>query len=397
MMYRAHPFDVETVFVQAKKQQAKKLRGPDSPFFMSIWPMFYIMRVFGLTPYDFSQDRLVPSNIYLIFSAIAATLYTYIFYVVIRRSFAIERDEHNGAVEATENTKVIINYSVTIYELGLAAFTRRSFVKTWNTLQDYDDDVRQLGYPRKETQTAIVAWIVTVIMTINWIAINQIGMYAFFEAWTYNVGYLIIYIGSSIAVYKFVAMAFFLGQRFHHLNAMAIKCLPSTSGNKSIITISKTTILNLHNDLMTAAENLESMYSWSLLFWLGNLGIHIVSNMFYIIVWMFKNAKVLSPEGPVSFGLVFCLSAWLLAFLFQLVLLHIACHYASSQANCMSIILIEWQVRLMKRNDEYMESLLQFLNRRFNFSAGGCFYVNLPLLRSLRNSLTKFLKCLLQN
>lgn len=107
MKFQAHPFDVENVFVQAKKQQAKKLRGPDSPFFMSIWPMFYIMRVFGLTPYYFSQDRLVPSNIYLIFTAIAATLYTYIFYVVIRRTFAIERDEdNNGAVQATENTKV---------------------------------------------------------------------------------------------------------------------------------------------------------------------------------------------------------------------------------------------------------------------------------------------------
>ncbi|KAM0736109.1 hypothetical protein ACS0PU_010070 [Formica fusca] len=382
MEFRARPFDVETIFIQARKQQAKKLRGPDSPFYMSIWPMVYVVRVFGLAPYDFSQNRLVPSNIFLIFSATAAALYTYIFYVVIQRF--LERDD-KGVTGSTENTKVIINYSVLMYELGLAAFTRRSFTKTWNALQDFDENVRQLGYPRKERQTAIVAWIVTGLTTANWIAVNHLGIYTFHETWTYNTGYVLIYIGTTIALCKFVAMAYFLGQRFHHLNEMAIKNLPSTSGNKSIITISETTILNLHNDLMIAAENLNSIYSWSLLLWLGNLGIHIISNILYIIVWIFKNGNALRPWEPVSWPLVYCMSIWLLAFLFQLLLLHIACHYTSSQANCISIILIEWQMRLMKRNDECVGSLLQFISRRFNFSAGGCFYVNLPLLRSVSN------------
>lgn len=130
---------------------------------------------------------------------------------------------------------MIINYSVTMYELGLTVFTRCSFTKIWNALQDYDEDVRQLGYPRKERQTAIVAWILTVVITAIWITVNRIGMYAFAETWTYNMGYLLVYIGSSMALFKFVAMAFFLGQRFHHLNAMTIKNLPSTSAKKNII------------------------------------------------------------------------------------------------------------------------------------------------------------------
>ncbi|KAL6434695.1 hypothetical protein ACFW04_006199 [Cataglyphis niger] len=237
MEFQARPFNMETVFAQIKKKQTKKLRGPNSPLYMSIWPMMFVVRVFGLAPYDFLQDRLVPSNTYLIFSATAVTLYTYIFYITIQKFIA---DKLLKIIDKTEITKMIINYGVTIYGLGLTVFTRRSFTKTWNALQDYDEDVRQLGYPRKETQTAIVAWIVTIVATVIWIAVNRIGMYAFFETWAYNMGYLIIYIGNSIAVYKFVAMAFFLGQRFHHLNAMTIKNLPSTSRNKSIITISKT-------------------------------------------------------------------------------------------------------------------------------------------------------------
>lgn len=105
MKFRVRPFDVETVFVQAKKRQTKKLRGPDSPFYMSIWPMIYVMRVFGLAPYDFSQDRLVPSNIYLIFSVITATLYTYVFYIVARNTLGMERDD-SAVLGRTEDTKV---------------------------------------------------------------------------------------------------------------------------------------------------------------------------------------------------------------------------------------------------------------------------------------------------
>ncbi|XP_050458974.1 uncharacterized protein LOC126855398 isoform X2 [Cataglyphis hispanica] len=366
MEFRNRLFDVKTdVSSQTKKKQAKKkLRGPDSPLYTSIWPMIYAVRVFGLAPYDFSQDHPVPSNMYLIFTAIAATLYTHLFYVVMKKFFALDRDDK--VLEATEDAKVTINYSAAVYELGLTAFKRRSFIRIWNALQDYDEDVRQLGYPRNEKQTAIAAWCVTVMATIIWIAVNRTGMHAFDETWTNNMGYMIIYVGSSIAVYKFVAMAFFLGQRFRHLNMITIKNLPSASENMIIITISKTTILNLHNNLMIAAESLASMYSLSLLLWFANLGLHTVSNLFFIIKWVLENGHDLYPWGSTSWSLICCLGSWLLAFFLQLLLLHIVCHYASFQANRMGIILIEWQVRLMKKNDiaalssTYLVVLLQF-------------------------------------
>ncbi|XP_011879612.1 PREDICTED: uncharacterized protein LOC105568507 isoform X2 [Vollenhovia emeryi] len=369
------PFDVETILAKLKKKRVKKRRGSDSPLYNATWPMIFVVRVFGFAPYNFSQDRLVPSNINLIFTSIATILYTYILYdVVFIRFLNVKRE--TWTLGGTENTKVIMNYSVVMYELGLAAFTRRSFVKIWNALQDYDEGVRQLGHPRKETRTAIAGWILVIVSTLIWIAINRLGMYAFSEKWTSNVGYMIPYIGTSVAIYKFVAVAIFLGQRFHHLNMIAVKNLP-TSPAEGNGTISKKTILSLHNDLMITAENLESLYSWSLLFWLSSLSVHTVSNIYFIIEWM-----LVKKWEVQSWPLISCLSIWLLAFLLQLLLLHAACDFASSQANCMGPILIEWQVRLMKRNKDDVELSLHLLNRRLKFSAGGCFYVNLPLLRS---------------
>lgn len=135
--------------------------------------------------------------------------------------------------------QVIINYSVVIYELGLTIFMRRSFTRTWNALQDYDEGVRQLGYPRKETRTMIVAWILTIVTTTVWTLVNRSGMYAFLESWSYNTGYMLSYVAASLALYKFVAMAYFLGQRFHHLNTIAIKNLPSPSSRERTTHVSR--------------------------------------------------------------------------------------------------------------------------------------------------------------
>ncbi|XP_012228434.1 gustatory receptor 68a-like [Linepithema humile] len=388
MELQARPFNVETMLFKARRRQVKKLRGANSPLYTSIWPMVHVVRMFGFAPYDFSQDRLVPSNGYLIFSAIAASLYSYAIYVIIEKFMNIERETE--VLEGTENTKVIINYSVVIYELGLAVFTRHSFTKTWNALQDYDDSVRQLGFPRKETQTAIYAWILTILTTAVWTLVNRSGMYAFLESWLENMGYMLSYIGTSMAVFKFAAVILFLGQRFHHLNTIAMRNLPSMSAGESTTVISRKTILSLHNDLMIAAENFEAVNSWSLLLWLGNLCLHTVSNIYFIIEWILKKWDMM------AWPLIRCLSVWVMAFVFQLLLLHIACDFASSQANCMGPILIEWQVRLMKKKEECAESLLQFINRKLNFSAGGCFYVNLPLLRSIAALLTTYLVILLQ-
>lgn len=96
--------------------------------------------------------------------------------------------------------------------------------------------------------------------------------------------------------------------------------------NGSCHLYARKTIQSLHNDLMLIAENLESLYSWSLLFWLGNLSLHTVTNVYFII------ESILVPSWEmVAWPLICCLSAWLVAFLFQLLLLHIACHFASSQ------------------------------------------------------------------
>ncbi|XP_053987738.1 uncharacterized protein LOC128881074 isoform X3 [Hylaeus volcanicus] len=287
---------------------------------------------------------------------------------------------------------VIANYLVAVYELASTVFGRRSFLRIWNALQDLDERLASLGYPLKETKTKIAVWALLVTQTVVWTMINLSGIYAYSEKWAFNVSYMCIYLGTTMSVYKFAGMTIFVGQRFHQLNRMARENLPPKIGYKST-TISRKTIQDLHNELMLTAELLNSIYSWSLFFWLGNLSVHSVSNLYFIIDWV-----ILSPWSKIPWRMIFNMWFWLVAFIAQLVALHIGCDYASNEANSMGAIVLEWDARVIKRfpHDDSVRTSLHFLNRRLRFNAGGLFDINLPLLCSIIGVLSTYLVILLQ-
>ncbi|KAG7208266.1 hypothetical protein KM043_014511 [Ampulex compressa] len=302
------PFDVETTYADAatrKKKRPQKFRGPEAPLYTSVYPMFYIVKIFGLAPYEFSNDQLVPSNVCFVFSVIFLGIYFYVMYLVFLRFTGLKRE--TPVLGGTETSKVIFNFSVAIYDILLSACTRKTFAKIWNSIQDYDVRVDQLGYACKEMKTGIVAWLLLLLNTVIWVTVNKSGMYAFLEKWSYNVGYMCVYIGTSVSVYKFVGMAFFLGQRFGHLNRLALRNLPPITG----------------------------------------------------------------PIAPVV---------------------------VDKRANKMGAILVQWDVRRLHGDckDDDVDTSLHLINRRLHFTAGGCFNVDLQLLRSLCAVLTTYLVILLQ-
>jgi hypothetical protein len=109
MKFQTRFFHVENVFANAKRKRTKRLRGLDSLLYASIWPMVYVVKIFGFAPYNFSQDRLAPSNICLIFSAIAVVLYSYVLFI-LERLISVEREV--VLLGGTENAKVSEKYSV---------------------------------------------------------------------------------------------------------------------------------------------------------------------------------------------------------------------------------------------------------------------------------------------
>lgn len=84
-------------------KEETELRGEDSQLFQAISPAFYIIRVFGLGPYHFAGDRLVPSNVHLIFSILGLLFNSYVSITVLVR-FSIKGNQ--PILGVTEQVKV---------------------------------------------------------------------------------------------------------------------------------------------------------------------------------------------------------------------------------------------------------------------------------------------------
>ncbi|XP_047351148.1 putative gustatory receptor 28a [Vespa velutina] len=390
MEFRPKTFDLETAFAISKRRQLKKFRGPDSPLYSAICPAVYIARIFGDAPYEFWKDRLVPSNVYLIFSFIFLAIYSYNVYTIFVQFLTFTRQI--PILGGTDYVKLVFNYITTVCSLLMTIWTRNKFVQIWNNIQDYDDAIRLLGYPQKEIKTRIVCWIIIFLNITLWTLVNQTGMYAFTESWISNVTYMSPYFGSCLAVYKFIGITLILGQRFHHLNQLTKKYIFSKRNNSRPMKIDIKTIQTWHNELMTAGENLSALYMWLILLWLANLSVHSVSDLYFII------DKVLNNNENLHWPSVSCLASWFLVFVTQLLILHISCGYVSSEANCMGEILIDWQAYLMEQNSLKMpiETSLHFINRKLYFTAAGCFCIELRLICSIAATLTTYLVILLQ-
>ncbi|XP_060811963.1 uncharacterized protein LOC132905054 [Bombus pascuorum] len=390
---RVKPFDVESTLAEvteARKCQARKYHGPDSLLYSAIYPIVFIMKVLGLAPYDFTGDQLVPSNCYLLFSFVCMAIYSYTIHNVCVRFLAVQREK--VILNVFETAKIMMNYLIAMYDLISVIFTRKAFCRIWNAQQDFDERLSQLGYPHKEVKTRIAAWVLLISQIAVWTVVNQSGMFAFNETWLFNMSYMCLYVTNATSVYKFFGMASFLGQRFHRLNQIAKENLPSRVGYKST-SVSKKTIQELHNELMLSGESLGSLYSWSLFFWLGNLSVHIISNLYFIIDWV-----IVTNGYNLSWPLIFNMSSWLVGYMGQLLALHIVCDYTVTEANFMAVTLVEWDARIVERYPykDTVRTTLHFLNRRLHFSAGGLFDVKLSLLCSIVGVMSTYLIILLE-
>ena len=108
----------------------------------------------------------------------------------------------------------------------ITILTRNKFVKVWNIIQDFDHRTSKLGFPQSNKKTKFWVWVILIINILNWLWINQTGMYAFGESFIINFSYMFMYIGTCYSIIKFSGMAILIGQRFKHLNEIARKCSP---------------------------------------------------------------------------------------------------------------------------------------------------------------------------
>ncbi|XP_043476884.1 uncharacterized protein LOC122507937 [Leptopilina heterotoma] len=350
-LFTTEIFHYDQIGLWTKRQVNDKFHGPDSTLFEAVSPIFYIIRVLGLAPYRFYKNRLVSSNSHLFYTFAAILINSYVTITTFHR-FLNEEDKKFvlSTTERAKESSILINKKIKFY-----------------------------------------GWILLVGSFLIWLYINQTGMYAFMESAVQNISYMFAYIGSSFSVFKFSGITSIIGQRFKHLNKITCDSSPSRDHFLVSPDVDQKVVQKLRRDLMKASEKLNSLYYWSLLLWLFNLSFHTVSGMYFFIQYLKKD------DETIDFPIYCCLGGWVIAFVIQLTLLNYACHFACSEANRMGYILLNWRRWQYYHNPKMdFESTIHLMNYKLNFSAGGCCYVNLPLLRKISGLLTTYLIILLQ-
>lgn len=207
--------------------------------------------------------------------------------------------------------------------------TVNKFTKIWNTFEDYDETVNNMLHQRNQRNTVYWIWSIIISNGLIWLLINQLGMLAFAETFFTNFTYLILYLGSSISVTKFSGTIMMLSQRLKHLNEIALESLPSNKSSRIIYYPKKNVnvelIVRLYENLVAAGESLDDIYSWSLIAWLGNLTLHIVSDFYFVISWLLNSNDY--------FYFIICLLSWLSISMWQIFLINWACHSATFEVS----------------------------------------------------------------
>ncbi|XP_046738291.1 uncharacterized protein LOC124406758 [Diprion similis] len=386
-------FDVESA---VRKLSSRFRRHPGQvsrlewPVISAVRPLFYVIRFIGHAPLEIRDDRFVSWTYGIFYSILCCMLHTYLLYIVLRKFTGIERN--TPILDVTETAKVISNYSVLMLNILGSLWTRKELAEVTNIMKQFDTRMRYLGYPLKERSVKVWVFFTFVFSFIAWAVIVGTGIIAFHESFVENMIYILGYVTNSFSTIKFSGIVLLLGQRFRHLNEVAQRSKDSsTLPTQKYLGVDFRVIHQLHNSLMNASESLSRQYSWPLLAWLINLCGHSVANLYFLIDWLVSTTDTVDTR----WSLVACIAWWVVVFGSQLLLLHITCHYTSSEANSIGSILFNWKSSTIRRSYR-IESSLHLINRRLNFSAAGCFHVNLPLLRSITALLTTYLVLLLQ-
>lgn len=88
----------------------KSRRGAKSPLYDILYPAVYVIRVFGLAPYEFDKDgRLQPSSFNCVYSLFWALLNSYIVVATLMRFAGLNEDK--PVLGYTDSGKVIFYFT----------------------------------------------------------------------------------------------------------------------------------------------------------------------------------------------------------------------------------------------------------------------------------------------
>lgn len=226
-------------------------RGRESMLYEVVCPAIYIIRTFGLAPYDFPRNneppKLQASNFHSLYTLFWCTYHSYFVLTTLVRFSQLE--DAKTLLRFTEGAKLAINYLVSLLDLLMGIFNREVFMHIWNSIQ-LQQDMISFHQQQLLRKLKFRMWTFIGVGTLGWISVNQFGMFAFKENYLNNITYMIGYVATFVSVFKFCGLAFILKLGFSQLaDAAAVDFEPASASqllqNKIHIKVFDLIIINI--------------------------------------------------------------------------------------------------------------------------------------------------------
>ncbi|XP_043269514.1 uncharacterized protein [Venturia canescens] len=346
-------------------------------------PFLTFSKMFGLAPYSVSGIDVNLSRIWIAHSTFCILVNIYLVYLRYTGFMGPDIKLRFLTVFRTAFAAFLVSVDILICILSHGKLQASLIF-----MQRYDQAVKLKRTPK----TLIIrCWIGLVATVVYFIYLGWLTyIYEDDEPFESAVIYFVVYTATTSSILKFSAIVASLLYRFRHLNFLikAGSWTEQSGWQRGQLTLRDAWFL--HNVLVAAARELNSLYSIQLLLWIIGLTFNIISRIYVIFdtEHYFEVAKMCRESGLAAI------------FIFLLTALAGVCHLTAAEANKVGSVAFSPDSNIFQRhratsNSEIEESMqigLYFLYHRLNFSAAsGLLQVDLPLLQTIAGTMTTYL------
>ncbi|XP_008553159.1 uncharacterized protein LOC103575231 [Microplitis demolitor] len=349
----------------------------------NIRPLLVAARIFGCAPHRVTDRKLIITKMGLVYSIFVGTIIGCIcifdFYINVYHK-----------VEFKLRLLIFVRsclYYICILTDGVISMIYNGFLNvTVSRIYTFDYAIK---FREKINNKMINAChLVVFIVVMYWTVVGYFTYMCEKSDFIFNaVAYSVVNVTMSMQIMKFIGMLLLLYQRFDHLDNVILQI--NNPRGLSIIVYPERGIMNLqeiwwlHYLLVTAAEEVNRVYSTQLFFWITISFLNGLSRIYTLTTMQAEQQLYFVIRD--SFSVTACAV--------NLLIISALSHFTAAKANNIARSTFAPHPSMRrKKNLDNIEVIAYFYLKKLHFSAAaGLIRVDLPLLLSIVGAITTYL------
>lgn len=183
-------------------------------------PIFFVCRIFGMSPYTISNEKISLSNIGVICSGIFVI---YHFYVFFYRAKIYYYDNVDLKLKTLSIIRLLLLTLAICVDIILCIYWDRKMQNSINNTWYYEKMIK--FQKKKKYNLVIITWILTIVNVMFFLLMGSLSFFFDNSEGTGALVYVQLYLSMIFGIIKFLLIVIVICRRFQNLNGYLIKGL----------------------------------------------------------------------------------------------------------------------------------------------------------------------------